>query len=282
MTDMRDVEELMSTIDEGSLDSVAQAGLSSQPPHLADPLLLLRAGLSPWSFLRAAIDSETEALSDAIGSIETKDEVVFLECAAQTRNAEVFDELTGVYRCFSISMLELGELLTDDDHRYLGELRDAFRWLKMNQGPTRTLVWGGVPMHRYAAQAFPYYLRYIGQVMGGQDRLLMYGNTEGSSRVGEWLSSAGAETSATRLIQSCVEGETSGSLRTVESGEQVALHFVGEGPWSDGDASGVILNSLALVNEGKVEEAISFAGLHLFNVFGASGGNVWCVGKTPK
>ena len=279
---MRDVEELMSTIDERTLDSVAQAGLSSQPPHLADPLLLLRAGIGPWSFLGNAIANETEALSDAIETLDSADEVVFLECAAQTRNAEVFDELACVYRCFSISMRELGDILTEGDHRYLGELRDAFRWLKMNQGPRRILVWGGIPMHRYAAQAFPYYLRYIGQVMGPHDRLLMYGKAEEASAVAAWFSHDEVEGNALKLLTSCLGGEISGSLATVESGARAELHFQGDGPLGEKGSDGVMLCSLAVVTGAQVEEAVSFAGLEVIHELNTTDGSVWCVGKTQK
>lgn len=282
------IQEVGTSVDPTRLAAMLDAGLASAPRHVAEPVLHMNSALGLWGAHKGLFGTET-VLLDALCSSQVGANVetlVHLECSADLvppGMAESADKSLA----FSMDRRELERMVPRGSgvcQLFCGEIRDVYRFLKLNPEPRKLLLWSGSPLNRLNGQGAPYFLRYFSQVLAPEDRLML------SGWVGNGLGVALERSDFTRtpelLLGEFFPGLSGGQTQVAERQDGLALQWESPASWTG--ARGEVLERGAVdlarwyrLSVARAEEAFAFAGLMIDGMERNGDQVVWSLRRSP-
>ena len=151
-----------------ALEAMIRAGLASEPASLEEPWIHAASGFFPSDYGGERIETEV-----AFFARLPKRDFAWLE--ADWVHVESLQMPFGERDFVQLISPDLAERVrTGLPHLegIRGDMRDAFRWFKLN-GNKRDLVWCGMPVNRLDPSGLPYLLKYLSQIIPRKGSLWM-------------------------------------------------------------------------------------------------------------
>ena len=254
-----DIEDTGMWLDPDLVDATKNAGLASSPPHLADPKLHVASNIGVWGFHWGVLGAESQSIRQALQGLATGREWLLLETLPLGEWSNALADGSGV-TAFSVDRAVLERFTPRAEmgcRRIVGEVRDAFRHLKMN--PTkagRVLVWPGMVFNRISTQGFPYLLRYIAQVMNPKDSLVLSGLEGSALKLQGVCRTEQVQRNGRQLVDWALNNSSAGGQFGWDSAKG-ELAFV----WKEGGDKTLRLNTWWSLDAERVESTFEFTGL---------------------
>ncbi len=151
-----------------ALEAMIRAGLASAPASLEEPWIHAASGFFPSDYGIGRIEIE-----GAFFSRLPKGEHAWLEADwAHIESQQMPFGDCDFVQFISPDLAERVRTGLPHLEGIRGEMRDAFRWFKLN-GNKRDLVWCGMPMNRLDPSGLPYLLQYVSQIIPRKGSLWM-------------------------------------------------------------------------------------------------------------
>jgi hypothetical protein len=222
---------------------------------------------------------ENAGVSRAIESVSSDKDWVLLETPSMGQWTNALTEGRNVVS-FSSDRSVLERFFprsAGKSRRIVGELRDAFRYLKLNPvNEGRVLVWPGAPFNRIAPQGFPYLLRYIAQVMNDNDCLVMAGVVGSTLKLQGLCRSEEVQRAARRLLVWGIPEAGDGDFDWNAEGRELTL------TWRAESQGPVVLNTWWSLDTQTIERSFEFAGLEHRYQCSMGGARAWVLRKRPR
>jgi len=273
------IEDSGMWLDSAGVDATLRAGLASQPPHLADPKLHVASKIGVWGLHYGLLQGESAGVTKAIESVAHDKDWILLETPPMGKWTNALTEGRKV-TAFSPDRKVLERFAPKSagkNMRIVGEVRDAFRHLKLNAVQEgRVLVWPGLPFNRLSPQGFPYLLRYIGQVMNDEDCLVMGGVVGSTLKLQGFCRSEQVRRSARKLLGWALPEAAEGDFGWSANGRALTL------TWKSETQGPVSLNTWWSLDGRTIEGTFEFAGLEHTYQCSMGGARAWVLRKRPR